>query len=193
MLRSLAMLSFLLSALCLPAWPASAPADPAPLIAAQKQGLAALAYLDGEWRGAAWYRDQTGKRYDMIHTERVGQMLDGAIKVIEGRSYGGGDFDPFNAFAIISFDGSRKAYGMRSYAMGRVGDFPLTLTEDGFTWTIPAGPKAVIRYTAVIKNGEWRETGDYVAEGQNAVPFFEMTLKRLGPSSWPDAGAVGPQ
>jgi hypothetical protein len=42
------------------------------LIAAQKQGLAALAYLDGEWRGSAWYRDQTGKRYDMIHTERIG-------------------------------------------------------------------------------------------------------------------------
>jgi len=120
-------------------------------------------------------------------------MLEGAIKVIEGRSYGGGDFDPFNAFAIISFDGSTQTYGMRSFAIGRVGDFPLTLTDDGFTATIPAEPKTIIRCAAVIKNGDWRETGDYVAEGQNAVPFFEMTLKRLGPSSWPNASAVGPQ
>jgi hypothetical protein len=72
MLCSLAVLPFLLTALCLLAWPASAQVGSAPLIAAQKQGLAALAYLDGEWRGSAWYRDQTGKRYDMIHTERIG-------------------------------------------------------------------------------------------------------------------------
>ena len=50
-----------------------------------------------------------------------------------------------------------------------------------------------IRYTAVIKDGAWREVGERVMEGRPPMQFFEMNLKRLGDSAWPTAGAVGPK
>jgi hypothetical protein len=50
-----------------------------------------------------------------------------------------------------------------------------------------------IRYTAVIKNGAWREIGERVVPGQAPMQFFEMNLKRLGDSAWPTAGAIPPK
>jgi hypothetical protein len=78
---------------------------------------------------------------------------------------------------------------MRSYAMGHAGDFVLTPTADGFSWEIPAGPMT-IRYTAVIKDGTWREVGDRIMPEKEPVRFFEMNLTRVGDSTWPAGGAV---
>ena len=63
---------------------------------------------------------------------------------------------------------------------------------DQYVWEIPAGPM-VIRYTATIKNGEWHEVGDRVAEGHDPVRFFEMTLKRIGDTDWPAGNANPPK
>jgi hypothetical protein len=81
---------------------------------------------------------------------------------------------------------------MHSHAMGHKGDFPLTPTADGFVWEIAAGPMT-IRYTAVIKDGKWREVGDRIVPGKEPVRFFEMNLTRIGDSSWPEGGAIGPK
>lgn len=72
---------------------------------------------------------------------------------------------------------------------GRSGDFALTPSADGYVWEIPAGPM-IIRYTAVIKDGAWREVGDRIAPGKDPVRFFEMNLKRVGDTTWPAAGAI---
>jgi hypothetical protein len=63
--------------------------------------------------------------------------------------------------------------------------------RDGYVWEIPAGP-ATIRYTAVIKDGAWREVGDRIVPDKEPVRFFEINLKRVGDSSWPAAGAISP-
>ncbi len=174
--------------------PLSAPAqtrgDPAALIAAQREAVAKLAFLDGVWRGPAWTVLPSGEKHDVTQTERVGSLLGGSVKVIEGRAYQADHTVGFNAFAIVSYDVDKAAFTMRSYAQGRVGDFPLTLTADGFAWEIPAGPMT-IRYAAVIKDGTWRETGDRVMPGQAPVRFFEMELKRVGDTAWPGEGAPG--
>jgi hypothetical protein len=81
---------------------------------------------------------------------------------------------------------------MRSYAQGYQGDFVITPTADGYTWEIPAGPMT-IRYTAVIKDGKWREVGDRIMPGRPPVRFFEMNLVRVGDSDWPGAGAISPK
>jgi len=65
--------------------------------------------------------------------------------VIEGRGYESDGRTTSNALGIISYDVAKGVYTMRSYAMGDAGDFPVTLTADGFTWSIPAGP-TTIRY-----------------------------------------------
>ena len=43
--------------------------------------------MDGTWRGPAWTLLPSGEKHELTQTERVGSMLDGSIKVIEGRGY----------------------------------------------------------------------------------------------------------
>ena len=168
------------------------PPSPETLIAAQREAMIRLAFMDGVWRGPAWSIRPSGEKHEITQTERIGPMLDGSVKVIEGKGYDADGKVTFNAFATISYDAATKVYTMHSNALGRVGDFVVTPTADGFTWEIPAGP-VTIRYTAVVKDGAWREVGDRIAPGQDLVRFFEMNLKRVGDTNWPAAGAISPK
>jgi hypothetical protein len=165
--------------------------DPAPRIAAQRDAMKPLAALDGEWRGTATITMPNGSMVS-THTERVGPMLDGSIKVIEGRSYAQDGSVVFNAFAVISFDPTSKAYTFRSYAQGHSGDHPFRATADGFVWEMARGP-VTTRYTTVIKDGTWTEIGERIEAGKEPVRFIELKLQRIGDSPWPTAGAVARQ
>jgi len=166
--------------------------DPGALIEIQRVAMGPLAFMDGIWRGPAWTILPSGEKHTLTQTERVGPFLDGSVKVIEGRGYEPDGRLSFNAFATISFSSSTRSYTMHSYAQGNVGDFVLTPRADGFVWEIPAG-QMTIRYTAVIKDGTWREVGDRIVPGKEPVRFFEANLKRVGDTNWPAAGAVGPK
>jgi hypothetical protein len=165
--------------------------DPA-LIAAQREARVALGYMDGVWRGPAWTVLSSGEKHTITQTERIGPFLDSSVKVIEGRGYEPDGKVSFNAFGTISYNPATRAYTLHSYAQGNVGDFVLSPTADGYVWEIPAGP-VTIRYTAVVKNGAWREVGDRIIPGREPVRFFEMNLKRIGDTSWPAAGAISPK
>ena len=166
--------------------------EPATLIAAQREGMVPLAFMDGVWRGPAWTILPSGEKHTITQTERIGPFLDGSVKVIEGRGYEADGRVGFNAFGTISYNPATRAYTLHSHAQGYVGDFTIKLTADGYVWEIPAGPMT-IRYTAVIKDGAWREVGDRITPGKEPVRFFEMNLKRVGDTSWPAGGAVSPK
>jgi hypothetical protein len=166
--------------------------DPAALAAAQKEALKAFAAMDGVWRGPAWTILPSGEKHAITQTERIGPFLDGAVKVIEGKGYEADGKVSFNAFGTISFNPAKNAYTLHSYAMGSVGDFVIKPTPDGYTWEIPAGPMT-IRYTAVIKDGTLKEVGDRLEPGKDPVRFFEMTLTRIGDTTWPAGAAVPPK
>jgi hypothetical protein len=163
--------------------------DPAVMIAAQREAMVRFAYMDGVWRGPAWTILASGEKHTITQTERIGPFLDASVKVIEGRGYDSDGKVSFNAFGTISYSSSTHAYTLHSYAQGNVGDFVLTPTVDGYVWDIPAGP-VTIRYTAVIKDGAWREVRDRIAPGKEPFRFFEMDLKRVGDTDWPAGGAV---
>lgn len=163
--------------------------DPAALISAQRDAMSKLSMMDGVWRGPAWTILPSGQKHDITQTERIGPFLDGSIKVIEGRGYDASGKVTFNAFGIVSYNPSKSAYTLHSYAQGNAGDFVLTPTADGYVWEIPAGPMT-IRYTATIKDGTWREVGDRVVPGKDPMRFFEMNLKRVGDTKWPAEGAI---
>jgi hypothetical protein len=165
--------------------------DAAALLTAQREAMARLAYMDGVWRGPAWTILPSGEKHEITQTERIGPFLDGTVRVIEGRGYNADGSVGFNALGIVSYRVDDHAFSLHSYAQGMAGDFVLSPTADGYTWEIPAGP-ATIRYTAVIKDGAWREVGDRILPNQPAVRFFEMNLRRVGDSTWPGAGAVSP-
>jgi hypothetical protein len=90
----------------------------------------------------------------------------------------------------MSYDPARQAYVLHSYAQGHAGDFPMTITATGYVWEVPAGPGAIIRYTATIGRGAWREVGYRIAGSAPPVQVFEMNLTRVGDTDWPGGGAV---
>lgn len=169
--------------------PRPARPDPAAALAAQREAMGKLAMMDGVWRGTAWSITPTG-RHDVTHTERVGPFLGGSLKVVEGRSYNPDGSVGFNAFGVISYNPAAGAYTLHSYAMGNAGDFPLKVEPDGYSWEIPAGPGAVIRYKATIASGGWKEVGFRIAGETPPLQIFEMNLKRVGDTSWPAADPV---
>jgi hypothetical protein len=171
---------------------AQGPPDAASLLAAQRAAMRRLAFMDGVWRGPSWIILPSGEKHTGTQTERIGPFLDGAVKVIEGRGYGKNDSVTFNALGIVSYDPSRQAHTLHSYAMGMAGDFALVPSDSGYVWEIPAGP-VTIRYTATIGGGRWREIGERLAPGAGPIQFFEMNLVRVGDSPWPAAGAIRPR
>ncbi|MEQ1686188.1 MAG: DUF1579 domain-containing protein [Burkholderiaceae bacterium] len=166
--------------------------DSGSLLAAQRQSMLSLSVFDGTWRGPARIILPDGKEVLITQTERVGGFLGDTVKVIEGRGYAQDGTSSFNAFAVISYSPQTGKYNFRSYAQGHSGDFPLEVRPDGFIWSIKAGP-ATLRYTATVKDGVWTEVGERIVEGQPPIKTFEMTLRRIGATDWPAAGAVPPK
>lgn len=158
----------------------------------QRQAIGSLDFLDGEWRGTAVITGPGGQTETLTQTERVGSLLGGSIKVIEGRGYAADGSTQFNAMAVISWNAAGARYGFRSYAQGFTGDFKFERTDDGFRWETSAGPGATMRYVAVVKDGTWHEVGDYVAEGHPPVRTIEMRLTRIGDTTWPAGSPVSP-
>ena len=183
-----------LAACCLLAVPAAASAQtmqPAGT-AEQRQAMQTLAWMDGEWVGEATVSMGPGQTSTHPHTERIGPMLGGSVKVIEGRSVGGPDGAPaFNAFAVLSWDDATDRYMMRSYANGQAGDFPLEATAEGFNWTAPARG-GEMRYVTTFKDGEWVELGHFVMPGREPMQVIELRLRRRGDTGWPAADPVIP-
>ncbi len=155
----------------------------------QRDQLAQLSFMNGHWRGTAWKLIPGGERIDLTQTERVGDMLDGCVKVIEGCGYDDDGKKVFNAMAAIAYDAESRELVMRSHAEGRVGNFVIDARDDGFSWELPAGPNK-IRYTAKIENNEWFEYGELSIPGRDPIRVFEMRLKKLGQTDWPATGAV---
>lgn len=167
--------------------------DAAALTAAQRDAMKPLAGMNGVWRGQATAVLPNGEQRTITQTERIGPFLGGTLKVIEGRGYDADGNVVFNALGIVSFNPATQAYSLRSYAHGRQGDFPLKPTADGYTWDVPAGPGAIIRYTATIKGQRLQEVGDRIAGGHAPTRVFEMALERIGDTEWPESGAVSPR
>lgn len=157
----------------------------------QRQAMRTLAWMDGEWVGEATISMGPGRTTTHPHTERIGPMLGGSIRVIEGRSLNDDGTAAFNAFAVVSWDDATDAYVMRSYANGQAADFPLEATADGFRWSTP-GRGGEMRYVTVFRGGEWVETGDYVMPGREPMRVIELRLRRRGDTGWPAADPVVP-
>jgi hypothetical protein len=158
---------------------------------AQRTAMDRLGRLDGTWRGKAVYYGPQGP-HEITQTERLGPMLDGTIKVVQGRGYEADGSVSFNAFAVIGYDPDTGTYAMQSWNDGREGRFELELSDNGYRWEIPAG-SMTIRYEAEITASTYHEWGVRVVEGQDPQKFFDMQLTRVGDTDWPAAGVLGPK
>lgn len=171
----------------------AADADPRAAQAAERtEAMAKLKFMRGTWVGIAKGVGPTGQPYEVTQTERMGPMLNGDIVVVEGRGYAKDGKVAFNAFGVVSYNVFSKAYEFRSYAQGYGGTFPFTLTPTGYVWETPAGPGAVMRFTADVTATTWHEVGDRVAQGKAPERVFEMNLKRTGETEWPAGNPIQP-
>ncbi len=166
------------------------PYDPPSRLAAEKEAMQPLAWMNGVWRGSSWNLLPNGQKHEGTQTERIGPFLDGSIKMLEGRGYSADGSVSFNAFGFIAYEPGGKSYALRSCALSYCGEFPLKVTADGYVWEVPAGPGAIVRYTAVYKDGLWVETGERIAGDKPGVKVFEMDLRRVSDTDWPAAGAI---
>lgn len=157
----------------------------------QRQAMQTLSWMDGEWVGEATVSMGPGRTSTHPHTERIGPMLGGSIRVIEGRSVNEDGSAAFNAFAVVSWDDAADRFVMRSYANGQAADFPLEGSADGFRWTTPARG-GEMRYVTTFKDGEWVEVGDFVMPGREPMRVIQMRLRRRGDTGWPAADPVVP-
>lgn len=157
------------------------------LIADQRLAMQPLAIFDGTWRGPATATLDDGRRVPLTQTERVGSFLAGSLKLIEGKGYAQDGSVVFNAFGIISFSPRTGQYNFRWYRQGHARDAAADVTADGFMWTVDEGD-ASVRYTATVKDGVWSEIGERIVEGQPAVRVYEMALRRISDTDWPEAG-----
>lgn len=87
-------------------------------IAQQQEAMRKFDWMDGEWRGDAFVTTANGRR-KILQTERVGPMLNGTVKVIEGKGTASDGTVAFNALAIVSYEPDSKTYTWRSYAWPR--------------------------------------------------------------------------
>ncbi len=151
--------------------------------AARRRAMDKLSFLVGDWGGEATAMVGQGQQLRMWQSEWVRPKLKGQILAVEGtgrRLLAGGPADTlFNAWATIEWT-PEKGYVMRSTTMdGRGGEFPLAVTDSGFTWgfEVPAGGR--VRYTMRLTTaGEWSEFGEYTRDGSQWFPVMSMRLQR---------------
>lgn len=155
----------------------------------RKVAMEKLSFMRGVWAGPASGRNPDGTTYEVHQTERMGPMLNGDIIVVEGRGYKKDGTVGFNAFGVVSWSPGTKKYELRSYAMGMAGTFDLEPTASGYVWTVPAG-KGTLRYTATVTKDHWKEIGEYMAPGQPPSKTFEMNLKKVSDTDWPEGTPI---
>ncbi|TSA86855.1 DUF1579 domain-containing protein [Deinococcus detaillensis] len=163
--------------------------NPDQLKADQQKMMAPLAWMNGEWRGPATIILPDGKTHAITQTERIGPVQDGTLKVLQGRGYEANGAASFDAFAVVAYDSYEKTFSITSFSGGYAGKFMFKPTADGYIWEIPQGP-TTLRYTAVFKDGTWTETGENITKDQPPVRNFQMVLKRIGDTDWPNANLV---
>lgn len=144
---------------------------------------AALALLDGVWAGQARRRGADGIVESFAQTERIGPLLDGEIRLMEGSARDAEGRLLFQAFTVFAADSSGNLE-MRSWIPGNVSSRVLALRPDGFDWSADTA-SGQLRYHITIADGVWQETGEIALPDGRVLPFFEMTLHRVADSDWP--------
>jgi len=81
---------------------------------------------------------------------------------------------------------------MNARAAGRSGTFAFRATDNGYVWEIGGGGRG-LRYTGVVKDGVWTEVGESLDPSRAPVVVSSMTLRRVGDTDWPEAGAPKPR
>lgn len=143
--------------------------------------LDALAFLTGHWEGEGWIQQRSPAVEKFRSSEVVEFKAGGKVLSITGKHLSAATGEVVHdAFAIISAAADGSSYRFMSFlATGPSGEFAGRLENGAFIWEMDVPKGAKIRYTIRVVDNEWRETGQYSADGAQWREIFGMTLKRV--------------
>lgn len=144
---------------------------------AQREAMHKLAFLVGHWSGPITVSMGPGEPLHLTQAEEVQMKLDGLVLLIEGKSTGADGKTRFNALATVAYDDTTHTYRFRAYNQGRYIDTELTVPENGFSWSYPAGPAQIANTMHLTAKGEWSETTEVTVGSNPPHRSVEMTLQ----------------
>lgn len=149
-----------------------------------QQTLESLKFMTGCWQGEGWMQ-QRSELKKFKSSELVEMKAGETVLAITGRHV---DSDTgkvvHDAFAIVSRAPEGEGFRFKSFlGSGQSGEYSAKLADGAFVWELPTPNRGTVRYTIHVVEDEWRETGQYSADGKQWHETFGMTLKRVKPGA----------
>jgi hypothetical protein len=154
-------------------------------LAAQRQAMAKLDFLRGEWRGESWTTLASGPSRRAEEAELVERKQGGLLLTIAGAQRGASAIHTgevvHRALAVIAYDPREKRYRLRAYAeTGGYIDATAKVTAGRLDWRYRVSVDTEIRYSISLNDrGEWFEVAEVSRDGAGWAQVFEMTLHRV--------------
>lgn len=147
-----------------------------------KAAMLQVSVMEGKWEGKGWRVNPNGEKAYSNVEENLQWKLDSTIILIEGIGKTDDGNVVHNALAVLSFDPFKKKYAMKSFlSNGMSTDAYFEIVEENkiFKWgfDVPRGGK--IQYTITNDGTNWKEEGEYSADGENWNKIFEMILVKV--------------
>jgi hypothetical protein len=164
----------LLLAFALPVW-----AQTSPSVSTKINEMKKLDYMIGEWKGTGWM-ERPGMRETFAGTEIIQSKVGGLALLVEGKFKDKDGKVVHETLAVISYNEKTKSYNFRTYlATGTEGEHELKLLEGGWQWGFQF-PQGNVRFTFKLSDkGEWREIGEFSADGKTWRQFLELNLQKV--------------
>ncbi|HJQ41214.1 MAG TPA: hypothetical protein VKB93_29090 [Thermoanaerobaculia bacterium] len=143
-----------------------------------------LAFLEGEWKGEAWYQRGPGPREHILQREKVTPRIGGNVLLVEGLGHkkldsGAAGEVVHDALGTMGWDAEKKQYRFVAYSTSGNIDTNLDVGDNRAAWGFTT-PQGRIRYTIrLTEKGEWNEVGEFSRDGEKWLQFFEMTLTKV--------------
>lgn len=146
------------------------------------EAMKRISVMGGTWEGSGWRMSPSGERETSNVHEELTFKLDGTLLFIEGIGKDDNGTILHNAVGIISYNPFTEKYVFNAYlsdGLSTVANFEVVKDNEVFKWWFDDNRGGTIRYSVDFANDQWKEIGEYSADGENWRQFFEMTLKKV--------------
>lgn len=137
-----------------------------------------LDWLVGDWKGVSEI-NMGGKKNIVSMHESIKPQQNGTVLLITGL---GTEKDSVvhDALAVVSFDPKTQTYRWNAWRSpgGYYSEVSVKVGDKSFEWETPVQGGRT-RYKAILnEKGQWVETGEFSANGQQWFKFMTMTMSK---------------
>lgn len=154
--------------------------QPNPTIEKQKEAMAKLAVMEGQWTGTGWMQRGQSERHTFEVKETAEKKNGGLTLLIQGLGTDSktGEIG-HDALAVVYYDVESDQYMFDSHLdTGQHKLMTGSFEGDEFIWGFDLPNNAKIKYVITFTENTWNETGEYSSDGINWFKFMEMNLNK---------------